>query len=56
MRLFIALDLLTDVDRRAVKGCPDCFVRDDDAALLCGWHENLVAAVRAVARLAEDEQ
>ena len=31
-----------------VRACPDCSVRPDGRWAFCGWHENVVAAVRIV--------
>ena len=31
-----------------VRACRDCSVRPDGRWALCGWHENVVAAVRIV--------
>ena len=47
----VLLDDLTWEDRRGVKKCRECRVYDS-SVFLCGWHENVVAAVRAVARVA----
>jgi hypothetical protein len=51
----VALRDLDEVDRHAIERCRECIVRADDVAHLCGWHESLVAAVRAVRRLSGDE-
>lgn len=40
--------------RDRVRSCKECKVlADNDTAFLCGWHENLAAADKAVAAQAE---
>ena len=51
----VLLDDLTWEDRRGVKKCRECRVYDS-SVFLCGWHENVVAAVRAVARMTAKER
>ncbi|MFM7062554.1 MAG: hypothetical protein ACKO04_03540 [Actinomycetes bacterium] len=43
----VLLDDLPDWARKDVKGCDECRTHDS-SAFVCGWHENVVAAVRIV--------
>ena len=49
------LDLLPEADRRSVKKCSDCRTHDS-TVFLCGWHENLLAATRAVQAVVDQER
>ena len=39
-----------------IRACPDCNVRPDGRWAFCGWHENVTAAVSAVARMVTKER
>ena len=39
-----------------VRESKGCTMSDDGRLVLCGWHENVVAAVRAVARMTAKER
>ena len=43
-------------DRRSVAKCRECRIDGAEIALLCGWHENVVAASAAVARMVAKER
>ena len=43
-------------DRRSVTKCRECRIDGAEIALLCGWHENVVAASAAVARMVAKER
>ena len=44
----VRLDALSAWARLDVEGCRDCRPLEDGTLALCGWHENLAAAARAV--------
>ncbi len=52
----VDLTLLPDWVRDNVVRCRDCYVRADDTARVCGWHENLTAAARVVDNVAKGKQ
>lgn len=49
----VDLTLLPDWVRDSVVRCADCYDRADGTARVCGWHENVAAAAKAVAVVAE---
>ena len=50
----VRLDALGDDDRDALAACRECTFTGAGTVALCGWHENLVAAIRAVRRVADE--
>lgn len=49
----VELEALTGWARLDVDGCRDCRPLEDGLLALCGWHENLSVAARAVAAAAD---
>ena len=51
----VLLDDLQWQDRRSIARCRECRTHDS-SVFLCGWHENVVAASAAVARIVAKER